>query len=100
MHSGGRGSADPTSGGGGCACVVGVKEWMHICHICLCFTPSRFALISSTALYSFNSSHARECTTFTLHDLTDFYVKRITAHRIQINYHSCFHNIDQTPKGD
>ncbi len=31
----------------------------------------------------------RDCTTFTLHD---FYVERVTAHSIKINYHSCFHN--------
>ncbi len=35
---------------------------------------------------------------FTLHDLTDFYiervnVERVTAHRIKINDHSCFHNL-------
>ncbi len=29
-----------------------------------------------------------DCTTFTLHDLTDFYVERVTAHRIKINYYS------------
>ncbi len=29
----------------------------------------------------------------TLHDLADFYVDRITAHHIKINYHSCFHNL-------
>ncbi len=34
----------------------------------------------------------RDCTTFTLHDLTDFYVERVTAHRIKRNDHSCFHN--------
>ncbi len=47
--------------------------------------------------YAFNSfffffSQTGDCTTFTLHDLTDFYVERVTAHRIKINYHSCFHN--------
>ncbi len=30
--------------------------------------------------------------TFTLHDFTDFYVERVTAHRIKINGYSCFHN--------
>ncbi len=33
-----------------------------------------------------------DCTTFTLQDLTDFYVERVTAHRIKRNDHSCFHN--------
>ncbi len=45
---------------------------------------SRKALICSAAPYTFNSffSRARDCTTFTLHDLTDFYVE------IKINDHS------------
>ncbi len=34
----------------------------------------------------------RDCTTFMLHDLTDFYVEMVTVHRIKINDHSCFHN--------
>ncbi len=38
-------------------------------------------------------SRARDCTMFTLHSLTDFYVERVTAHRIQIYDHSCFHNL-------
>ncbi len=33
-------------------------------------------------------SWARDCTTFTLHDLTDFYVEMVTLHRIKINDHS------------
>ncbi len=37
-------------------------------------------------------SQTRDCTTFTLHDLTDFYVERVTVHSIKINDHSCFHN--------
>ncbi len=32
-------------------------------------------------------SQTRDCMTFTLHDLTDFYVERVTAHRIKINDH-------------
>ncbi len=51
--------------------------------------------VSSAARYAFNSlfkSRARDFTTFTLHDLTDFYVERATAHHIKINDHSCFHN--------
>ncbi len=35
---------------------------------------------------------ARDCTTFMLHDLADFYVESVTAHRIKINDHSCFYN--------
>ncbi len=32
---------------------------------------------------------ARDCTIFTLYSLTDFYVERVTAHRIKIYDHSC-----------
>ncbi len=51
--------------------------------------------ISSAARYAFNSFflvRARDCTTFTLHDLADFYVESATAHSIKRNDHSCFHN--------
>ncbi len=34
-------------------------------------------------------SQTRDCTTFTLQD---FYIESVTAHRIKINDHSCFHN--------
>ncbi len=44
----------------------------------------------STRFFFF--SQTRDCKTFTLHDLTDFYVERVTAHRIKRNYHSCFLN--------
>ncbi len=65
--------------------------------ICPCFTPSRIALTESaretvssaahTLSTRFFFSQTRDCTTFTLHDLPDFYVERVTAHRIKINYH-------------
>ncbi len=45
---------------------------------------SRKMLISSVAPYAFNSvflSRVRDCTIFTLHNLTDFYVERVTAER-------------------
>ncbi len=66
-------------------------------YICLCFLESRLrkALISSATPHAFNSfffSRARDRTTFTLHDLIDFYLERVTTHRIKINDHSCFHN--------
>ncbi len=35
---------------------------------------------------------ARDWTTFTLHDLADFYVESVTAHHIKRNNHSCFQN--------
>ncbi len=82
--------------------VGGVKEWMK--RICPCFTQSRIALtesaretVSSAARYTFIplfffSPQTRDCTTFTLHDLTDFCVETVTAHRIKRNDHSCFHN--------
>ncbi len=58
---------------------------------------NRAHIISSAAPYAFNAFfvfvRARDCTTFTLHDLTDFCVWSLTAHRwIKINDHSCFHN--------
>ncbi len=46
----------------------------------------------SAARYAFISlfkSRARDFTTFTLQDLTDFYVERATA-PLTIHYHSCF----------
>ncbi len=61
----------------------------------------RKAIISSSAPSAFNKfffSQARECTTFPLHDLTDFYVERVTAHHIKINYHACFYNLWQNSK--
>ncbi len=60
--------------------------------VCLCFTP----LIFSAAPYAFTVflfSRVRDCTIFTLHSLTDFYVERVTAHRIIRYDHSCFHNL-------
>ncbi len=38
-------------------------------------------------------SRARDCTIFTLHSLTDFYIERVTAHLIKIYDYSCFHNL-------
>ncbi len=35
---------------------------------------------------------SRDCTTFTLHVLADFYTEMVTTHRTKINDHSCFHN--------
>ncbi len=74
--------------------------------ICPCSTPSRIALTESaretvspprisalsTLIYTFFLSRARDCTTFSLHDFTDFYVNSVIAHHMKINYHSCFHN--------
>ncbi len=79
-----------------------MKEWMK--HICPCFTPSRIVLMESARetvslpqhfqlfFFFFFFVRARDCTTFTLNDLTDFYVESVTVHRIKINDHSCFHN--------
>ncbi len=36
---------------------------------------------------------ARDCTIFTLQNLNDFFVERVTVHRIKRNDHSCFHNL-------
>ncbi len=66
-----------------------MKEWMQ--RICLCFTPSRIALAESTRLFHGSvrflvfSFRARDGMTFTLRDLTDFYIVSVTAHHIKIN---------------
>ncbi len=78
-----------------------MKEWMK--RICPCFTPSRIALAESvretvslprigtlSTLFFCLEPWSTDCTTFTLHDLTDFYVESVTAHHIKINDHSCF----------
>ncbi len=83
-------------------CVAGraggvVEEWMK--RICPCFTPSRIALaegaretvslrgtLSARFFFLFQT---RDCRTFALQD---FYIESVTAHRIKINDHSCFHN--------
>ncbi len=68
--------------------------------ICLCFTPSRIALAEGTretvslrgtlsTCFFLGFFQTRDCTTFTLQD---FYIESVTAHRIKINDHSCFHN--------
>ncbi len=77
-----------------------LKEWMK--RVCPCFSQSRIALTESarekvslsqlgklSTRFFFVSSKRM---TFTLHDLTDFYVDRVTAHHIKINDYSCFHN--------
>ncbi len=70
-----------------------MKEWMKC--ICPCFTPSRIVLaegaretvslprLTLSTLFFFFLSLCEE---------TDFYIERVRAHRIKINYHSCFHN--------
>ncbi len=91
-------------GGEGLSCVVEMKEWIQ--HICLCFPPSRIVLVESTHLFRGSVhvklglffSQARYCTMFTLHNFTDFYVERVTAHCIKINDHSCFHTLWQNSK--
>ncbi len=74
-------------GGGGVLWDEGMKEWMKR----ICFTPSRIALAESAretvSQYAFirffylflSSLRARDCTTFTLHDLADFYRERDSA---------------------
>ncbi len=67
-----------------------MKEWMK--RIYPCFTPSRIALAESARETVSLLRLGTLSTTFTLHDLTDFYVERVTAHCIKRNDHSCFHN--------
>ncbi len=84
-----------------CSIHLGVwVERMDGTHLSM-FTPSRIALTESAretvsllqlGTISTFLSWARDCTTFTLHDLTDFYVERGTAHPIKRNDHSCFNN--------
>ncbi len=45
---------------------------------------------SSARFQLFFLSRARDCTTFTVHHLTDFYIERMTAHRIKINDYAFF----------
>ncbi len=80
----------------------GMKEWRK--RIIPCFTPSRIALTDSAREtvslphFLFFLSHARDCTTFTLHDLTDFYVERVTAHHIKITIINFFITAGQLQK--
>ncbi len=73
-------------------------------HLSVCHSVSNRAhakrsenRISSTSRCTFNSFsfffvRAKDCMTFTLHDLADFYEESVTVHRVKINDHSCFHN--------
>ncbi len=71
--------------------MIGMKEWMKLTHLCVFHSVSnrareKHSSISTTAQDAFNSfflSRARDCTTSTLHDLTDFYVERATAHTLK-----------------
>ncbi len=63
-----------------------------------CARGKRSSFPRFRALSTKKNFRARDCMIFTLHDLTDFYiervnVERVTAHRIKINDHSCFHNL-------
>ncbi len=80
-------------GGGG-----GVCERMDATHLSVFHSVSNHARSSSlpwrrTLSTRFLFSRARVCTIFTLRSLTDFYVERVTAHRIKRYDHSCFHNL-------
>ncbi len=55
-------------------------------HLSMFHSVSSAARMLSTRFFFF-FSQTRDCTTFTLYDLTDFYIERVTAHRIKINYH-------------
>ncbi len=72
-------------------------RWKNGCNAFVCVSlrlesRSRKALISSVRFQLILFSRARDCTIFTLHNLTDFYVERVTAHHIKRNYYSCFHH--------
>ncbi len=54
--------------------------------------------ISSPVCFVLFFFHARDCTMFTLHHLTDFLRREGTANHIKIIGHSCFHNHWPTSK--
>ncbi len=54
--------------------------------------------ISSPVRFVLFFFHARDCTMFTLHNLTDFLRREGTANHIKIIGHSCFHNHWPTSK--
>ncbi len=72
-----------------------LRERKDETHLSVFHSVSNRNSISSSARNAFNSVFfglMQDCTTFTLHDLTDFYVERETAHRIKSNDRSCFHD--------
>ncbi len=59
----------------------------------LCFQLIFCLFVCFTLSTRFLKPRSKDCTTFTLHVLTDFYVERVervTAHCIKRNDHSCF----------
>ncbi len=72
--------------------MIGMKEWMKLTHLSVFHSVSNRAhgkrsrnSVSSAARYAFNSfflSQASNCTTSTLHEFTNFYVERVTAHKL------------------
>ncbi len=71
------------------------RERMDETHLSVFHSVSNRAhSLPRAAWYPFNCFFffSNKRLTFTLHDLTDFYVERVTAHRIKRNDHSCFHN--------
>ncbi len=73
----------------------------QIKRICPCFTLSQLRKALETYFPQLSTLFfylMQDCTTFTLHGLTDFYVEKVRAHRIKIIDHSCFHNRWSTAK--
>ncbi len=68
-------------GGGGGGGVSGGYERMNETHLSVFHSISNCARVSSAVRNAFHPflSRARDFTTFTLHDLTIFYVERATA---------------------
>ncbi len=82
---------------------VGVCGWderinaAHLSVFCTCGHRSSLPwlrMLSARSLFS----RARDCTIFMLYTLTDIYVERVTAHRIERYDHSCFHNLRPNSK--
>ncbi len=75
-----------------------MKEWMKFHSISNRAYESARETVFLPGFRIFFLSHARDCMTFTLHDLTDFLRRKGTAQRINIIDHSCFHNHWPTSK--
>ncbi len=84
-------TVSPAGGRGGC---WGMDEThLSVLHSVSNRARGRRSRNSISSRYAFSSffffSQTRDCTTSTLQD---FYIESVTAHRIKINDHSCFHN--------
>ncbi len=95
---GGGGGGGEGEGGWGRLDITNVFVHVSLSRIALAESARETVSLLRLGMLStrFLLSRARDCTTFTFHDSTDFYlesmVERVTAHRIKINDNSCFYN--------